>query len=183
MEAITRDLLTLSGLEKQPESVVRLIGRGSIRNVLLAATKTCERKAANKQIELSVNCADDLVAPMSAPLLELAIVNLIDNALNHTDSGGGILITATRERGHALISVRDWGCGIESRHLSRIFERFEKARSRNLGGTGSGLAIVKRIVLAHAGKVEVESRFGKGSEFSILIPLLKRPGNPFPTAC
>ena len=73
-----------------------------------------------------------------------------------------------------LISVRDQGCGIEKRHLPRLFERFyraDKARSRQMGGTGLGLAIVKHIAQAHGGHVTVESIPGKGSTFSIHLPM------------
>jgi len=72
-----------------------------------------------------------------------------------------------------LISVHDQGCGIEKKHLPRLFERFyrvDKARSRQLGGTGLGLAIVKHIAQAHGGRMAVESTPGKGSTFSIHLP-------------
>ena len=74
-----------------------------------------------------------------------------------------------------IIKVQDWGCGIEKKYLSRIFERFyrvDKARSRRLGGTGLGLAIVKHIAQVHGGSVTVESIPGKGSTFSIHLSAL-----------
>jgi two-component system phosphate regulon sensor histidine kinase PhoR len=72
-----------------------------------------------------------------------------------------------------LIRVQDWGCGIASAHLPRLFERFyrvDRARSRNLGGTGLGLAIVKHIASAHDGEVLVQSTVGAGSTFTIVLP-------------
>jgi two-component system phosphate regulon sensor histidine kinase PhoR len=110
---------------------------------------------------------------MKAPLLEQAIVNLLDNAIKYTDPGKSIHVSADRDNASVVIRVRDEGCGIDAPHLKRIFERFyrvDKARSRELGGTGLGLAIVKHIVLAHKGGIEVASEPGKGSTFTIKIP-------------
>jgi two-component system phosphate regulon sensor histidine kinase PhoR len=77
--------------------------------------------------------------------------------------------------------VTDHGCGIEAKHLPRLFERFyrvDKARSRELGGTGLGLAIVNHIALAHHGSVEVQSRVGVGSTFSLHLPgIEQRPSH------
>ncbi len=73
-----------------------------------------------------------------------------------------------------MIRVKDQGCGIEARHLRRLFERFyrvDKARSRDLGGTGLGLAIVRHIALAHRGTVSVESTVGVGSTFALRLPM------------
>ena len=73
-----------------------------------------------------------------------------------------------------MIEVQDWGCGIGSEHLPRLFERFyriDQARSRQMGGTGLGLAIVKHIVQEHGGSVSVNSTLGKGSRFSIHLPI------------
>jgi two-component system phosphate regulon sensor histidine kinase PhoR len=79
-----------------------------------------------------------------------------------------------QKQGEITIGVKDEGCGIEKKHLSRIFERFyvvDKSRSRRLGGTGLGLAIVKHIAQVHGGYVKVESAVGKGSTFEIHLPL------------
>ena len=82
-------------------------------------------------------------------------------------------MAAVREGPFVRISVRDFGCGIEPKHLDRLFERFyrvDKGRSRELGGTGLGLAIVKHIVLIHNGAVSVESELDKGTTFTIRLP-------------
>ena len=79
-----------------------------------------------------------------------------------------------KDKTDILIQVKDKGTGIASEHLSRLFERFyriDKARSRELGGTGLGLAIVKHIAELHGGHVDVQSELGKGSVFSIYIPV------------
>ncbi len=88
--------------------------------------------------------------------------------------GGTICVAASIEQGELRVDVKDNGSGISPEHLSRVFERFyrvDKARSRELGGTGLGLSIVKHIVESHQGRVQVESKVGKGSTFSFLLPL------------
>jgi two-component system phosphate regulon sensor histidine kinase PhoR len=106
--------------------------------------------------------------------LEQAIQNLIDNAIKYSPEASVIRISVEKYEKELSISVEDKGCGIEQKHLARIFERFyvvDKGRSRKLGGTGLGLAIVKHIAQVHGGYVIVKSLFGVGSTFTIYLPL------------
>jgi len=105
---------------------------------------------------------------------------LLVNAIKYSKKGDTVTVaarTATENgAGVVRISVTDTGVGIASNHLPRLFERFyrsDKARSRKQGGTGLGLAIVKHIVIAHNGRVEVTSKPGVGSTFTIILPLTK----------
>ena len=169
MDAIINDLLVLSGIEQQAESRVELKA-GHIRGVLESAAELCHDKLRAKQIEIELDCADDVIANINAPLLEQAVVNLLDNAIKYSPCGSRIEVTADRIEGQVTIAVTDHGCGIDSEFLPRLFERFfrvDKARSRKLGGTGLGLAIVKHIVQVHQGTVTVESKPGLGSRFEI----------------
>ncbi len=105
-------------------------------------------------------------------MLEQVFINLLDNAIKYTQQGE-IKIEAAELEKQVKIGVSDTGIGIPREHLSRIFERFytvDKARSRELGGTGLGLSIVKHIILAHNGRIDVESEPGKGSKFIISLP-------------
>ena len=98
----------------------------------------------------------------------------MDNALKYSEPGGKIEVKALATETAIVIEVQDWGCGIDSIHLARLFERFyrvDQARSRQLGGTGLGLAIVKHIAQAYGGSVSVNSTLGYGSRFSIHLPL------------
>jgi two-component system phosphate regulon sensor histidine kinase PhoR len=98
----------------------------------------------------------------------------VDNALKYSEPGGKIEVKVLATETAIVIEVQDWGCGIDSAHLPRLFERFyrvDQARSRQLGGTGLGLAIVKHIAQAHGGSVSVNSTLGYGSRFSIHLPL------------
>jgi two-component system phosphate regulon sensor histidine kinase PhoR len=105
--------------------------------------------------------------------LEQALLNLLDNALKYTESGGRVTLRVLTAGEEVHLLVSDTGAGIPAEHLPRIFERFyrvDRARSRELGGTGLGLSIVKHIVQSHGGRVEVESAVGRGSSFRIVLP-------------
>jgi two-component system phosphate regulon sensor histidine kinase PhoR len=173
LDAIIEDLLTLSQLEKGPDAQASRLEPGSVREVLQAAVEMCEKKAADKNIHIRLQCASDLVVPMNGPLLEQAVMNLVDNALKYSDPGAEVLVSAEPEQESVVVRVQDWGCGIEPKHVPRLFERFyrvDKARSRELGGTGLGLSIVKHITLVHRGTVKVDSQVDRGSTFSIRLP-------------
>ena len=173
VNAIIEDLLVLSRLEKGAEEQIVPTQDGAVCPVIRAAVEMCEQKATEKGVRIDWECPDDLKARINAPLVEQAVVNLLDNAVKYSDSGSVVRVRAARESDEAVIRVEDQGCGIEAKHLPRIFERFyraDKARSRELGGTGLGLAIVKHITLAHRGTVTVESTVGVGSVFTIRLP-------------
>jgi two-component system phosphate regulon sensor histidine kinase PhoR len=175
LNAIIEDLLTLSRIEQEEEKSEIPLVRASVSGVLETAIEVCRQKAGEKNISLEMTCDADLTADMNAPLLEQAVINLIDNAIKYSTPDQAIQLSAERSEGELVIRVRDEGCGIGREHLSRIFERFyrvDKARSRRLGGTGLGLAIVKHIAQAHGGRATVESILGKGSTFSIHLPIL-----------
>jgi len=102
--------------------------------------------------------------------------NLIDNALKYASGTKKLEIGAVAKAGNVEFYVRDFGPGISSEHLQRLFERFyrvDKARSREAGGTGLGLAIVKHIVLNHGGETGVTSELGHGSVFWFRLPVSK----------
>ncbi len=174
LDAIITDLLLLSRIERGNEDQRIETDAEPLVQVLQVARETCEKKAQDKSVEIVVDCACDLVAKINAPLLEQAVINLIDNAIKYSDAGATVRVAAMQEQSSAVIRVMDNGRGIAANHLPRLFERFyrvDKARSRELGGTGLGLAIVKHIMTAHQGCVQVESTVGRGSTFTLRFPL------------
>ena len=147
--------------------------------VIEAAVQTCEGEAEKGNISVRYSCDKDCTIPMNAPLLEQAIVNLLVNAITCSTSGSEVFIEVTGGTddddpdGFVRITVRDKGCGIGTKHIPRVFERFyrsDRARNSQHGGTGLGLAIVKHISQAHNGSVELKSVEGEGSEFTLVLP-------------
>ena len=105
--------------------------------------------------------------------LKQLLFNLVDNACRYTPNCGTVTLALVEEQGVASLSVRDTGPGIPPDEIPRIFERFyraDHARSREVGGTGLGLAISQVIAEAHGGRIEVDSRVGEGSTFTVRLP-------------
>ncbi|MBI2823901.1 MAG: PAS domain-containing protein [Planctomycetia bacterium] len=172
LNAIIEDLLSLSKIEQSERAADLVVEDASIRDVLEAVLHDCDAKAAERRIDVCVEC-DDVWARINSPLLEQAVTNLLDNAIKYSEPGAEVFITAAQGESEVTIAVNDHGCGIDAEHLPRLFERFyrvDKARSRKLGGTGLGLAIVKHIVQAHHGRITVDSTPGVGSIFRIHLP-------------
>ncbi len=183
LDAIVDDLLVLSRIEdRESKDNIELTVR-EVGPVLESALQTCAVHADEKDIVLEVECDEELYAPINQPLLEQAVINLLNNAIAYSPHGTRITLSCQGSRtvhGEYLVhfSVMDNGPGIAKEHLPRLFERFyrcDKARSRDQGGTGLGLAIVKHIAHAHKGTVEVESIPGKGSTFTITLPGVASP--------
>ena len=129
------------------------------------------------KLEGNVKAGVDTVV-LDAQRIGRVLNNLIRNALQHTPSGGSVMVQIWPANQGIQVEVSDTGEGIRAEDLPHIFERFyrsEKSRSRSTGGSGLGLAIVKGIIEAHGGKIEVESSPGKGSRFRFNLPSTSRP--------
>lgn len=130
--------------------------------------------------DITIHCTTDQQAIIEGDRARIKqiVVNLLDNAIKYTPGGGRIDARVTARHGHAILEVSDTGIGIPAEALSLVFERFyrvDKARSRDLGGAGLGLSIVKSIATAHRGRVEVSSKEGEGARFVIELPLVVGP--------
>ncbi len=173
LNAIINDLLSLSHLEDDVERRAISLEPCKLKDVLEAAIDSAGVRAEEKQMRLDLICDEGLEARVNGPLLEQAVLNLVDNAIKYSDRGGTVEVRAEQQADETTIRIKDNGCGIPPQHVSRIFERFyvvDKSRSRKLGGTGLGLAIVKHIVQVHGGHVTVETTPGAGSTFVIHLP-------------
>lgn len=171
---IIEDLLSLSRIERDSDAGAVPVKTLPVRETIQRAMDNVAAKAERKNISMEMDVDESLSAPINAPLLESGVANLLDNAVNYSGEGTAVRVSAGRGGGYLSIHVRDEGPGIDKVHLERIFERFyrvDDARSRELGGTGLGLSLVKHIALAHGGRVSVQSAPGEGSVFSIHIPL------------
>ncbi|MBE3587735.1 MAG: phosphate regulon sensor histidine kinase PhoR [Thermoanaerobacteraceae bacterium] len=177
-ERLTRlvdDMLYLSKIEER--RVVHRWQPVDLEDIINRVVSLFRPQAREKEINLSVELPRQLPRVQGDPdLLAQVLINLVDNAVKYTPARGRVTIRAATLEDKVRVEVEDTGIGIPAESLPRIFERFyraDKARSRELGGIGVGLAIVKHIIRAHGGKIEVESTPGKGSLFSFTLPLDK----------
>ncbi len=148
----------------------------------LAATTADQMNLLAEDKGISVQCApvQKVVVEGDRSRLKQVVVNLLDNAIKYTPGGGSIQLNVSRQNGHAILDVTDSGIGIPADAVPHVFDRFfrvDKARTRNEGGAGIGLSIVKSICTAHGAEVEVESAVGKGSRFRVKLPLAQPPRN------
>ncbi|MFQ5356189.1 MAG: sensor histidine kinase [Mariprofundaceae bacterium] len=128
----------------------------------------------NKNIKIQMDIDEELQITGDRDRLERVVFNLLNNAYKYAPEGSEVHLSGTIYDGQAMIRVSDHGPGIAKEHLPQLFDRFyraDEARNREAGGAGLGLAICKRIIEAHGGKIWVESQLGAGTSFRILLPL------------
>ncbi len=173
LHALILDLLSLAKIESGQE--VFEVAPLAINTLIANCVEECRGIAESKPIHLIVEAPDEEVeVEAESEGLRYIMNNLIDNAVKYTPAGGQVTVRWHAEHGNAVITVADTGVGIADEHQQRIFERFyrvDKARSRELGGTGLGLSIVKHLTQMFLGNVSVSSQVGKGSEFTVQLPL------------
>ena len=129
--------------------------------------------AEKRHVTVSVT-GEEVTVPGVRRLLSEVFANLCDNAIKYNVDGGSVAIHVSRKGDNACVTVSDTGIGIPAEHQSRVFERFyrvDKSHSKSSGGTGLGLSIVKHAVAYHHGTVELDSREGKGTTFTVTLPL------------
>ena len=174
LNSIVEDILMLSRIEQDEMEKQIETERKDVCEIINNVVLICSIKAAEKEIELTTDCAGDIFINCNSSLMEQALINLVDNSIKYSDPGKRITIRALSDPGNIILEVSDNGWGIPASDIPRIFERFyrvDKARSRALGGTGLGLSIVKHIVQSHNGKISVISEIGTGSTFRIILPI------------
>ena len=177
MTRISKLVFDLENLAKVESNNLKLdksqIGLIELSNRMVANFET-EIKNKNLHVTVAGGCPDILA---DRDRMNQVLMNLISNAIKYTPDGGEIRITVSENEQSVVLSIEDNGTGIPEDEIPFIFERFyraDKSRNRMTGGSGIGLAIVKSIVTAHGGIVEVESRIGKGSCFMITLPSVNK---------
>jgi two-component system phosphate regulon sensor histidine kinase PhoR len=170
LEAIVDDLLELADLDR-PDAALD-VKDWDLAEVVRDMAAGFEETAARRGLALRLEVRPGLRASFDRKRVEVALRNLLDNAIKYTESGS---VRVSAEAGPAMIrvSVTDTGRGIAAQHLPRVFERFyrvDQGRSRATGGTGLGLSIVKHAIELHGGRVGLESAPGSGSTFWFEIP-------------
>jgi heavy metal sensor kinase len=172
MEKIIDDLLFLSRVEALEKSQLNQ----DVRLDTVLSQVIDDRRAAvqGKSLELHVEDIPEVEIKGNEHLLERMLVNVMDNAIRYTPEGGKVSVNLKREHSAAHIEISDTGVGIPEDALPLIFDRFyvvDKSRSKETGGSGLGLSIVKWIAENHGAEVEVRSEVGKGTTFRIVFPL------------
>ena len=171
MGRLTEDLLVLARVESGEEKLD--LRPHAARELLSEAAASMQESARTAGVELILEDSADGSVMADGYAVHQVFGNLISNAMRYAANGKKVVLGAQDNAEGIEFFVRDFGPGIASEHLPRIFERFyrvDKARSRESGGTGLGLAIVKHIVLNHGGSVRVESAVGHGSTFFFVLP-------------
>lgn len=171
LHRLIADILHLSKIEQHqlplhPEIL-------NIVDIINETVETLQEEVNKKDIEIKLPDSEELYMEAEKDRIRQIILNLVANAITYTPEHGTIEIKVEEIDNKVKMIVKDTGIGIAKKDLPRIFERFyrvDKARSRNSGGTGLGLAIVKHLVESHHGSIEVQSREGKGTQFTITLP-------------
>lgn len=178
MSRLTEDLLTLARVESGEQRFH--VGPVLPAEILREAEESFREIARTQGVELDVEDSTSMPVQADREAIHQVFANLVDNAVKYGASGGRVVLGARPAGPGAEFYVRDFGPGIASEHLPRLFERFyrvDKARSRESGGTGLGLAIAKHIVLAHQGTIRASSELNHGSTFLFTLPNASVPAD------
>jgi two-component system, OmpR family, phosphate regulon sensor histidine kinase PhoR len=176
LDALARDLLDLSRVERGTLDVEPVDLVGLTKEVADGYADLAEER----RIRLRAELQPQVSVRGDRAQLGLLLSNLLDNALRYTPARGTVYVRLDTAESRAVLQVADTGEGIPAGELPRVFERFyrvDKARARQTGGTGLGLAIVRHVAEAHGGTVRVESELGRGSTFTVALPIAGPPAS------
>jgi signal transduction histidine kinase len=176
LDALARDLLDLSRVERGTLDVEPVDLVGLAKEVAGGYADLAEER----RIRLRAELQPQVSVRGDRAQLGLLLSNLLDNALRYTPARGTVYVRLDTAESRAVLQVADTGEGIPAGELPRVFERFyrvDKARARQTGGTGLGLAIVRHVAEAHGGTVRVESELGRGSTFTVALPIAGPPAS------
>ncbi len=171
LTCIVNDLLTLSEAESGIQALIK--EPVDLKGLLEDLVDQMRLLASDRNLRIEIQSVPALWIDADKLWIRRAIVNLLHNAIKYSRDGGKIEVSASMENSTVKLRIRDYGIGILPQDLSHIFDRFyraDPARSRDSGGVGLGLALVKWIIEAHNGSIRVESVVEQGSLFEVFLP-------------
>jgi two-component system, OmpR family, sensor kinase len=172
MTRIVRNLLTLARFD---EGTLKLLRQPvDLTEVAVSTVDALDVLAHERGVDVAVVGEGAAVADGDAEYLRLVVANLVENAIRYSGEGSRVEVTARVDGDEARVVVRDTGHGIPAEALPHIFDRFyrvDTSRSKEMGGSGLGLAISREIAEAHGGRIDVESDVGRGSTFTVVLPV------------
>jgi two-component system, OmpR family, sensor histidine kinase CiaH len=174
MSILVKDLLVLARAQHDVDTIA--LAPLDLRILAQDAVATLRPRAEERQLQVEVDLDDSLPVLGDSIKLRQVLSNLLDNAVHYTPVGGTVTVIGTRANSQAWLEVRDTGEGIDAAHLAHVFEPFYQVdpdRGGNDSHVGMGLAFAAWIVKAHGGHLEVKSRLGVGSAFTLTLPLAK----------
>ena len=182
LNSVNEEVIRLTNLVNQLQNLAKFdseksklnLAKVNVKNLIMNVVYNNQGKALEKNIKIECDL-ESIDSYLDKDKISQVIVNLLSNAIRYTNNGGKIFISSYKENNNLKIQFKDNGIGIPKENIKYIFERFyrvDESRSKNTGGIGVGLTIVKSIIDLHQGTIEVRSELNKGSEFIVILPNL-----------
>ena len=182
LNSVNEEVIRLTNLVNQLQNLAKFdseksklnLAKVNVKNLIMNVVYNNQGKALEKNINIECDL-ESIDSYLDKDKISQVIVNLLSNAIRYTNNGGKIFISLYKENNNLKIQFKDNGIGIPKENIKYIFERFyrvDESRSKNTGGIGVGLTIVKSIIDLHQGTIEVRSEVNKGSEFIVMLPCL-----------
>ena len=182
LNSVNEEVIRLTNLVNQLQNLAKFdseksklnLAKVNVKNLIMNVVYNNQGKALEKNINIECDL-ESIDSYLDKYKISQVIVNLLSNAIRYTNTGGKIFISSYKENNNLKIQFKDNGIGIPKENIKYIFERFyrvDESRSKNTGGIGVGLTIVKSIIDLHQGTIEVRSELNKGSEFIVILPNL-----------
>jgi two-component system sensor histidine kinase SenX3 len=146
----------------------------ALRDVVGATFDRALPLAARKNIKMKLEAVPEAIVSGDRELMEYAVYNLLNNAIKYSPSGTEVTVGGEAASGHVHLAIRDRGIGMDEQDVRNIFKKFyrtSQAEASGEAGTGIGLSIVEQIVTHHGGRIDVTSAVGKGSCFTVILPI------------
>ncbi len=171
-ERMVTILNTLMDISEAETGVMKLNRTTTnISESILEVVELYEYVAEDRGISISLDVPEKLDGFVDPNRITQVIANLLDNAIKYTEKGGKVVISAARQNGRIVITIKDTGCGIPAHDLPRIFDRLYRGdKSRSHRGLGLGLSLVRAVIHAHGGDIDVESEIGQGTTIRVYLP-------------